>query len=64
MVEFELLAHTIFPQLDALHALDASARFDAGWSGSKTFYTPSKFNVQIDASAPFDAGQTNIQSAD
>ena len=28
---------TVFPRLDALHVLDASARFDAGWSGRNTF---------------------------
>ena len=48
--------HTVFPRLDALHVLDASAHFDAGWSGRNTFQTPSQFNVQIDACAPFDAG--------
>ena len=47
---------TTFPQLDALHVLDASAHFDAGWSGRNTFWTPAEFNVQIDASAPLDAG--------
>ena len=25
--------NAIFPQLDALHVLDASSHFDAGWSG-------------------------------
>ena len=29
--------NTVFPQLDALHVLDASAHFDAGWSGRNTF---------------------------
>ena len=50
--------HTVFPRLDvdALHILDTSAHFDAGWSGRNTFQTPAEFNVQIDASAPFDAG--------
>ena len=28
---------TVFPRLDALHVLDASAHFDAGWSGRNTF---------------------------
>ena len=28
---------TVFPRLDALHVLDASARFDAEWSGRNTF---------------------------
>ena len=28
---------TIFPRLDALHVLDASAHFDAGWRGLNTF---------------------------
>ena len=26
-------AYSVFPQLDALHVLDASAHFDAWWSG-------------------------------
>ena len=30
-------ASTVFPQLDALHVLDASACFDAGLSGRNTF---------------------------
>ena len=47
---------TIFPRLDALHVLDASAHFDAGWSGRNMFLTPAEFNVQINVSAPFDAG--------
>ena len=47
---------TFFPRLDALHVLDATARFDAMWRGRDTLWTPSKFNVQIDASAPFDRG--------
>ena len=29
--------HTEFPRLDALHVLDASARFKAGSSGCQTF---------------------------
>ena len=29
--------HAVFPRLDALHFLDASTRFDAGWSGCNTF---------------------------
>ena len=29
--------NTFFPRLDALHILDASARFDARWSGRNTF---------------------------
>ena len=32
---------TEFPRLDALHVLDASARFNAGCSGRQTFETPS-----------------------
>ena len=28
---------TVFPRLDALHVLDASAHFDAEWSGPNTF---------------------------
>ena len=47
---------TVFPGLDALHILDASAHCDAGSSGINMFQTPLKFNVQIDASAPSDAG--------
>ena len=27
----------VFPRLDALPVLDASAHFDAGWSGRNTF---------------------------
>ena len=27
----------VFPQLDALHVLDTSAHFDAGWSGRNKF---------------------------
>ena len=33
----EVYDYTVFPQLDALHILDTSARFDAGWSGHNTF---------------------------
>ena len=58
---FDLLVssiHTAFPRLDTLHVLDASAHFDAGWRGRNTFWTPAEFNVQIDASAPFDSGHT------
>ena len=40
---------TIFPRLDALHVLDASAHFDAGWNGRNMFLTPAEFNVQIEA---------------
>ena len=29
--------HTVYPRLDALHVLDASARFDARWSGRNMF---------------------------
>ena len=29
--------HTEFPRLDALHVLNASARFNAGCSGRQTF---------------------------
>ena len=47
---------TIFPRLDALLILDASVHFDARWSGRNMFLTPSKFNIQIDACAPFDVG--------
>ena len=36
--------------------LDASAHFDAGWSGRKTFLMPTELNTQFDASARFDAG--------
>ena len=32
-----IILTTAFPQLDALHVLDASAHFDAGWSGRNTF---------------------------
>ena len=53
--------HTIFPRLDALHVLDTSACFDAEWSGRNTFQTPSKFNIQIDTSAPFDARHATHQ---
>ena len=31
------LASTVFPQLDALHVLEASAHFDTGCSGRNTF---------------------------
>ena len=31
------IQRTVFPGLDALHVLDASAHFDAGWSGRNTF---------------------------
>ena len=48
--------YTVFPQLDALLVLDASAHFDAGWSGRNTFWTTEEFNVQIDECAPFDDG--------
>ena len=41
----------VFPRLDALHVLDASARFEAGWSGHNMF-----LHVQIDACAPSSAG--------
>ena len=30
-------AVTVFPRLDALHVLDASTHFDAGWGGRNTF---------------------------
>ena len=37
-MEKEVLCQlTVIPGLDALHILDASARFDAGWSGRNTF---------------------------
>ena len=52
----DYIRSAVFPQLDALHVLDASAHFDAGWSGRNTFWTHAEFNVRIDASAPFDAG--------
>ena len=32
-----ILSHTVFPRLDALHVLDASARFDTRSSGHNTF---------------------------
>ena len=47
---------TVFPRLDALHGLDTSAHFDAGWSSRNMFLTPAEINIQIDASAAFDAG--------
>ena len=44
---FTFPSTTVFPRLDALHILDASAHFDAGWNERNTFQTPSKFNIQI-----------------
>ena len=32
-----MLTRSVFPQLDALHVLDTSADFDAGWSGRNMF---------------------------
>ena len=31
------IMHTVYPRLDALHALDVSAHFDNGSSGRNTF---------------------------
>ena len=47
---------TFFPLLEARHVLDASAHFDTRWSGRNMFLTPVEFNIQIDVSAPIDAG--------
>ena len=42
-----VLLNTVFPRLDALHVLDASAHFDAGWSGRNTFWKPSYSTLKL-----------------
>ena len=44
-VRCDHVTHTVLPQLDALHALDAAAHFDAGWSGRNRHLQNSTFKL-------------------